>query len=141
MASLDIEDEAARRDLTVIHLGFARDELRLVLTAGGAKELLVVLQLTPVYTASALIMLNTRSANVVNVASVLAGLPPDANVIKSEIDVLESRSLAARVIADLRLSGDPEFAPPPAGAGLLAMLNPQSWLPKEWQQVLLDTRE
>ena len=99
--------------------------------------LLVVLQLTPVYTASALIMLNTRSANVVNVASVLAGLPPDANVIKSEIDVLESRSLAARVIADLRLSGDPEFAPPPAGAGLLAMLNPQSWLPKEWQQVLL----
>ena len=101
--------------------------------------LLVVLQQTPRYTASALIVLNTRSANVVNVASVVAGLPPDANVIKSEIDVLESRALAARVIADLKLSGDPEFAPPPSGSGLLTLLNPLSWLPKEWRQVLLGT--
>jgi succinoglycan biosynthesis transport protein ExoP len=101
--------------------------------------LLIVLQLTPLYTASALIMLNTRSANVINVASVVAGLPPDVNVIKSEIDVLESRALAARVIADLGLAADPEFAPPPPGTGLFAVLNPLSWIPKEWQRILIGT--
>src|SRR5882724_2494651 len=104
-----------------------------VVTVG---TLLVVLQLTPLYTASALIMLNTRSANVISVASVMAGLPPDANVIKSEIDVLESRALAGRVIADLQLASDPEFSPPPAGTGLLAVLNPLSWIPNEWRRVL-----
>jgi succinoglycan biosynthesis transport protein ExoP len=98
--------------------------------------LLLMLQQTPVYTASALLMLNTRGANVVNVAAVVAGLPPDTNAIRSEIDVLESRALAARVIADLGLAGDSEFAPPPSGNGLLAMLNPLSWMPREWRRVL-----
>src|SRR5207249_3734266 len=83
-------------------------------------------------TASALLMLNTRGANVVNVAAVIAGLPSDTNAIKSEIDVLESRALAARVIADLGLAGDSEFAPSSSGKGLLAVLNPLSWLPREW---------
>src|SRR5580765_2968317 len=110
-----------RHFLTVLRRRSAIIIATMVLVTLGT--LLVVLQLTPRYTASALLVLNTRSANVVNVASVVAGLPPDANVIKSEIDVLESRALAARVIADLRLSGDPEFAPPPAGTGLLTVLN------------------
>jgi succinoglycan biosynthesis transport protein ExoP len=101
--------------------------------------LLIMLQLTPLYTASALIMLNTRSANVVNVASVVAGLSPDASIIKSEVDVLQSRALAARVIADLGLAGDPEFAPPPPGTGLIAVLNPLSWIPAEWRRVLVGT--
>jgi succinoglycan biosynthesis transport protein ExoP len=101
--------------------------------------LLVVLQQTPVYTASALLMLNTRGANVVNIASVVAGLPPDANVIRSEIDVLESRALAARVIADLGLANDPEIAPPPSGNGLLKVLNPLSWIPREWRRALVGT--
>src|SRR5437660_642464 len=79
--------------------------------------LLLMLQQTPVYTASALLMLNTRGANVVNVAAVIAGLPSDTNAIKSEIDVLESRALAARVIADLGLAGDSEFAPSSSGKG------------------------
>ena len=49
MASLDIEAEAARRDLTVIHIGFARDELRLLLAADRVRKPLVVLQLTGVH--------------------------------------------------------------------------------------------
>jgi len=49
VATLDLELEATRRDLTVIHIGFARDELRLVLAADRPKEPLVVLQLTGVH--------------------------------------------------------------------------------------------
>ena len=45
---LDLEAEAARRDLTVIHIGFARDELRLVL-ADRARAAPLVLQLSGVY--------------------------------------------------------------------------------------------
>jgi capsular exopolysaccharide synthesis family protein len=125
-----------RHALTVIRRRKAVIITTMILVTIGT--LMVVLQLTPIYTASALILLNTRGANVVNIASVVAGLPPDTNVIKSEIDVLQSRALASRVISELSLASDPEFAPTPA-SGLLAVISPTSWLPKEWQKVVFGT--
>src|SRR5262249_52520823 len=70
---------------------------------------IVALQIAPRYTATATLMLNTRNQNVVNIASVLAGLPLDPNIIKSEVDVLQSRALAGRVIRTLHLMDDREI--------------------------------
>jgi capsular exopolysaccharide synthesis family protein len=98
--------------------------------------LLVALQLTPSYTATAVIGINVRNPNVVNVASVVAGLPLDPSVVKSEIDVLQSPGLAGRVIAELHMEDDPEFAPP-AQPGLLAGLDPLQYLPPEWRRAVL----
>ncbi|MFO1056288.1 MAG: polysaccharide biosynthesis tyrosine autokinase [Dongiaceae bacterium] len=101
--------------------------------------LLLALQLTPSYTATAVVGINVRNPNVVNVVSVVAGLPLDPSVIKSEIDVLRSPALAARVIAAQHLDDDPELAPS-GKPGLLAQLNPLQFLPPEWRRAVLGDR-
>ncbi len=76
----------------------------------------VVFQLTPKYDAQAVLMLEARTARVANVQDVMPGLPTDnpalhSAVIRSELDVLTSRSLARRVIEDTGLADVPEFNP------------------------------
>jgi capsular exopolysaccharide synthesis family protein len=101
--------------------------------------LLLALQLTPSYTATAIVGINVRNANVVNVASVIAGLPLDPSVVKSEIDVLQSPALAARVIGELRLESDPELAPS-GKPGLLTRIDPLQYLPPDWRRALVGER-
>jgi polysaccharide biosynthesis transport protein len=77
---------------------------------------LVVFQLTPKYDAQAVLMLEARNARVANVQDVMPGLPTDnpalhSAVIRSELDVLTSRSLVRRVIEDTGLADEPEFNP------------------------------
>ena len=71
---------------------------------------------TPMYTATANVMLDTRQEQVVNVEAVLSGLPADSSVVDTEVEILKSRRLAERVVNALQLSQDPEFnselAPP-----------------------------
>ncbi len=98
--------------------------------------LLLVLQITPRYTANAVLMLNARSPNVVNIASVIAGLPLDSSVVKSEVDVLQSRALAGKVIQALGLMEDPEFNLDLRGPSPVTVFNPLNWIPKGWRDVL-----
>lgn len=90
--------------------------------------LLVVFQLTPLYTASSLILIDPREQQVVDIEAVMSGLPPDSAAIDSEVEVLRSRTLAARVVAELELVGDPEFNGALVEPGLLASLNPLNLL-------------
>lgn len=71
--------------------------------------LLVVVNQTPLYTATATLMLNTRQSNVVDVDAVLSGLPANATQVLNEIEVLQSGRLIERVVDKLRLDRDPEF--------------------------------
>jgi polysaccharide biosynthesis transport protein len=87
-------------------------------------------KLTPRYTAEATLLLDTRSANV-GIDPVVSDLRPDANVIRSEVDVIRSRWLAHRVVQDLGLANDPEFnpalrLPEPSLAERLGIID---WLP------------
>jgi polysaccharide biosynthesis transport protein len=92
--------------------------------------------LTPKYTAEVTLLLDTRNANV-GIDPVVSELRPDANVIRSEVDVLRSRWLAHRVVQDLSLANDPEFnpalrSPRPSLAERLGAID---WLPqplREW---------
>lgn len=99
--------------------------------------LLLVLQITPRYTASTVLMLNTRGTNVVNIASVITGLPPDPAVIQSEVDVLRSRALAGRVIESLGIMDDPEFNKDLRPPGPLEIINPMTWLPPSWREAII----
>lgn len=101
-----------------------------------AVTLIVLLQVTPRYTATALLMLNTRSPNTVDIAAVVTGLPLDSNIIQTEMDVLRSRALAGRVIARLGLAADPELNPALAGPSFLEALNPLGWIPAAWRRAL-----
>jgi exopolysaccharide transport family protein len=87
--------------------------------------LLYTLQATPRYTAAAQVMLDARTEQVTDMSAVLSGLPADSSpVVDTEVEVLRSRSLATRVVNQLKLDNDPYFNP------YLQQANgPASWLP------------
>ncbi|MBS0275697.1 MAG: hypothetical protein JSR55_15255 [Proteobacteria bacterium] len=70
-----------------------------------------------VYSASTLLMLEQRTNSVASSTSVLSSLPTDPVSVQNQIQILTSRDLAARVIADMKLYEDPEFAKPDAITG------------------------
>lgn len=96
---------------------------------------LVLVQLTPEYRASALVMLDTRKARVTNTTDVLTTGLIDVPAMQTEIEVLRSASLLGSVADKLRLAQDPEFgaAPPGLIGGLLGDVKQyfQKWFPPE----------
>jgi len=71
--------------------------------------LVVTLQATPLYTATASVMIDNRTEQVVDSQAVLSGLPADAAMVDTEVEILRSRQLAERVVDALNLDEDPEF--------------------------------
>jgi len=85
--------------------------------------LLFTLQETPRYTATAQVMLDPRKEQVTDMSAVLSGLPADTQTMDTEVEVLRSRSLANRVVTQLKLDQDPYFNPYVAKpTGLKALL-------------------
>ena len=64
---------------------------------------------TRYYSATAVVMLNTREERVTDLESVIGGLSGDSSTINSEAEVLRSRSLMKKVVHKLDLESDPEF--------------------------------
>jgi succinoglycan biosynthesis transport protein ExoP len=78
----------------------------LSMTAAGLYTSFVA---TPLYRASAVVMLETREEQVVDLEGVMSGLSGDAVTINSEVEVLRSRELLSQVVEHLSLTEDPEF--------------------------------
>ena len=70
---------------------------------------IIVFQIVPRYTASSSVMISPRQARVVDIESVVSGLPPDVETINSEIAIIQSRRLAHNVVDKLKLMEDEEF--------------------------------
>ena len=99
--------------------------------------LLAGFQITPRYTATALVMIDPRKSNVVDVQSVVQNLGTDASTVESQIRLIGSRFQLERLATDLGIFDDPEFntalrAPDRQiqMAGLVESL--LSWLPESW---------
>ncbi len=106
-------------------LAALRRHLRLmtgVATVVFAAVVLYTFEQTPKYMADATLMLDTRKQQVVDLNAVMSGLPADSAVVDSEVQVLKSRALAEKVVADQRLDKDPEFNPALAQPGLMDKL-------------------
>jgi capsular exopolysaccharide synthesis family protein len=92
----------------------------------------VVLQIPKVYTANSQVMLNARESNVIDLESVISGLPADTAAVQSEVEILQSQQLIEKVVERLALIADPEFN---------EALKPPSklfaWFPKEGIRVFL----
>jgi capsular exopolysaccharide synthesis family protein len=81
-------------------------------------------QLTPLYTASSAVMIEPRTARIVDLKEVVEELPRDQSMIDTQINLLRSTTFAQSAIEDLGLLSDPEFnvalheegAAPPGGA-------------------------
>ena len=87
---------------------------------------LFVFQAVPRYTAEARMVLDLRQSTVVDLEAVLSGMPKDVAAIRSEIDVILSRTLLERVTQKMRLELDPEFNPNLVDRGPAPFY--QSWL-------------
>jgi len=61
------------------------------------------------YRSTAVVMLNNREEQVVDLGSVISGLGSDSSVVNTEVEVLKSRLLLGKVVDRLDLTADPEF--------------------------------
>ncbi|MCT4554245.1 MAG: polysaccharide biosynthesis tyrosine autokinase [Pelagimonas sp.] len=80
--------------------------MALAVLAGGYYAYFVAV---PTFSSTAVVMLNNREEQVVDLNSVIGGLSSDSSVVNTEVEVLKSRSLMGKVVDQLKLIEDPEF--------------------------------
>lgn len=95
-----------------------------IVIAVTALVMVAVFQLTPLYTASTQVKIDTQHSNVVDLEAVVAGLGSDSATIDTETEILKSRTVARRVVQDLSLVKDPEFNPTLLPASFFSTINP-----------------
>jgi polysaccharide biosynthesis transport protein len=89
---------------------------------------IIVMQMTPLYSGTAVVMLDQRKNNVEDVGAVLSGLPSDQAAVQNQVQILTSQELIGRVVDKLKLTEDPEFNPLRGGlAAIFGLLNPLNW--------------
>jgi len=69
----------------------------------------ITMQMTPQYTATASVIIDQRRSQVIDIESVLTGVGSDAQALDTEVQLIQSRSLAQAVVTELDLAADPEF--------------------------------
>ena len=101
---------------------------------------IIVMFLPARFSSSAVVILDQRKNTIADLTSVLSALPTDPASLQNQIQILQSRDLAAEVITKLKLYDDPEFnaAEPTLGGALLSSLNPKRWLSPETDSVPVD---
>ena len=105
-------------------------------------SVLVVFQMTPLYSASSSVAINTQKTQIVNVEQVVGGIAPDTALMETQASILRSSTLMGKLADKLRLDLDPEFSPQ-ARAALdaarpkFSLLDPSSWFASSQDQVSL----
>lgn len=114
-------EEPGLRDYWIV----VRRHLRLIgalfLGAVGLTAL-VVLNLTPIYTARSTLLIEPQAAPILDIKGMMSETQSsgDHDYYKTQYDVLRSRSLAAAVIGELDLAGQPPFSEDGRPKGLIA---------------------
>lgn len=108
-------EEAARTpgllDLRGFGLFLGR-RLRLIAMVAAATMALVIVWLvlaTPRYTATTILIVDPRQQRILQSEAVLAGIGADAAAVESQVEVIQSSSIARAVTAKMKLDEDPEF--------------------------------
>jgi len=68
-----------------------------------------VTQVQPRFTAEALVRIENTGINIVDLGTVVSGLPTEPEAVEGEIAVIKSRELAEKVVSKLQLHEKPEF--------------------------------
>lgn len=88
--------------LSIVRRRWSVLAISMLVCLGFAVLLLIVMK--PEYTATTLLQINTRTEQVTKVEDVMGSLTATDAAVRTEIDVLDSRKLAARVIEKLGLN-------------------------------------
>jgi exopolysaccharide transport family protein len=128
MRELDLDDAQKNEGAGELSLSDILATLRrraaLIGVIVGAATLIatiVAYSLTPLYEASATVLIDPRKKTIVKDADVVSELPADTPTVESEAEIIQSKTVLARVIDTLKLREDPEFGGP-AEPGRLARL-------------------
>lgn len=70
---------------------------------------LLLNQLTPKYTATALVMIETQAPKVLTIESLIPSLTTDTSSMETQSQIIQSTALLREVVDRLALTGDPEF--------------------------------
>ena len=102
---------------------WARKEIVAVVFIGFMSLVLFwVATATPTYTVETRVMLSPRAGEISTFDTEIQGPLPDAETLQSEIQVMTSRRLIARLIQDLGLGASPEFNPALRQPGLFGRI-------------------
>lgn len=105
-------------------------------------SVVLIYRLTPLYTASAQVLIGIDQVNIGKLEDLVTGLKNDGEMAATEIGVIRGRNLAEKVITKLGLENDPELnptlRPPSAWRQFLAS---QTVIPQSWLEPLLGTPE
>lgn len=101
---------------------------------------LIGAQITPTYTARAVLMIDPKQAKVIDTEQVAQGLGSDMATVETQLRLIRSRENLQRVVEDMRLYNDPEFNPlmraGPIRQVELTVQGPWqslfAWLPESW---------
>jgi hypothetical protein len=85
--------------------------LILTMAAAMGATLYWTLNAVPLYSSEVLIVIEARPSSIVRVDEAVQDISTDMAKVDTEVAVLASRGLAVRVIRELGLDKDPEFAP------------------------------
>lgn len=118
-------------DLTgILQMMFVRQRIIIgTAVAVIAITAIVVFHMTPLYDASALVMLDQRQNKVTDVDAVLSGLSTDPTSIENQLYILRSRTLMSRVVDKLHLDQQMPSKPNPLNllSNVLYYANPLHW--------------
>ncbi|MBN8998562.1 MAG: AAA family ATPase [Rhizobiales bacterium] len=101
-------------------VGLLRRQIKLIiatiLVVNGIAAL-VIFQLTPIYTATALVMVDPRQKDILDPDRQVSLMPNDSGRVESEVGILRSPVVMVGVVQDLNLTNDPSFIPKPGWQG------------------------
>ncbi|MEI9989857.1 MAG: polysaccharide biosynthesis tyrosine autokinase [Rhizomicrobium sp.] len=113
--------------LRIIRVRWKLIAAAVVATTALAAAMIVLI--TPLYSATAIVMLDQQKNNVESADAILTGLGSDQATIQNQVQILTSLELAGRVVDKLKLDQDPEFNPTMGGwTSFLSYLNPYKWI-------------
>jgi succinoglycan biosynthesis transport protein ExoP len=113
-----------------------RRHTRLVIVfclAGAAAGILYIIVSTPLYTATAQIVIDNRQVRAIRDVSTLSDWPVEmAGVVDSQVEVLRSEEVGLAVVKSLNLVEDPAFVDPPK-----SWIRKKSWIREIWASVMV----
>jgi len=103
---------------------------------------LIVFQMTPLYSATSSVAINTQKTQIVNVEQVVGGIAPDLAGMETQATILRSSTLMGKLIDKLKLYNDPEFSDAArkqiaASKPSFDITDPSSWFASGKDQVSL----
>jgi capsular exopolysaccharide synthesis family protein len=85
----------------------------------------VVLQIKPTYQATATVLVEPNQSHVIREDNA-SGVPADAGLVDTQVEVIKTRAVAQRVVQRLKLFDDPEFNPAAPTGGAAATYTPDA---------------